>query len=82
MFTARRKSSHMLRCCVPTQKTRSLYFWQALRINWFSSSVKRERLLAEDVFAGLEGLDGDLGVPMVGRVDAHNVDVFAIEDLR
>ena len=42
---------------------------------------ERERLLAEDVLAGLQGLDGDLHVPVVGRDDAHHVDVLAIEHL-
>ncbi len=40
-----------------------------------------ERLLAEDVLAGLKGLDGDLHVPVVGRDDAHDVDVLAFEHL-
>ena len=42
---------------------------------------ERQRLLAEDVLAGLQGLDGDLHVPVVGRDDAHHVDVLAIEHL-
>ena len=39
MLTARRKRSRSLRCCVPTKNTLLGYFWQALRISWFSSSV-------------------------------------------
>ena len=42
---------------------------------------ERQRLLAEDVLAGLEGLDGDFDVPVVYGVDAHQVDVVAIENL-
>ena len=42
---------------------------------------QRQRLLAEDVLAGLQGLDGDLHVPVVGRDDAHHVDVLALEHL-
>ncbi len=42
---------------------------------------QRERLLAEDMFAGFQGFDGDLYVPMVGGDDAHHVDVVAVEHL-
>ena len=40
---------------------------------------ERERLLAEDVLARLECLDRDLHVPVVGRDDAHDVDVGPVE---
>jgi hypothetical protein len=41
---------------------------------------QRERLLAVDVFSGEHGLDGDLGVPVVGHGDHDRVDIFAVED--
>ena len=37
----------------------------------------RERLLADDVLAGLRGGDGDFGVAVVRRDDIDGVDVFA-----
>ena len=40
---------------------------------------QRQRLLAEDVLAGLKGLDGDLHMPVIGGDDADDVDVLAIE---
>ena len=42
---------------------------------------ERQRLLAKDVLAGLQGLDGDFDVPMVGRDDAHHVDIVALQHL-
>ena len=42
---------------------------------------ERERLFAIDVFAGTHGVDGDLGVPVIGRDDGDHVDVVAIEQL-
>ena len=42
---------------------------------------QRQRLLTEDMLAGLEGLDGDLHVPVVGGDDADDVDVLALENL-
>ena len=69
-----------LRCWVPTWKTRFVSFttWQ---ICLPSSMVKRQRLLAVHVLAGLHRLDGDLRVPVVGRADGDDVDVLAIEHL-
>ena len=42
---------------------------------------ERQRLLAEDVLAGLQRFDGDLHVPMVGRHDADHVNVAALQHL-
>lgn len=39
-----------------------------------------QRLFAVDVFAGLHRLDRQLGVPVVGRDDRHDVDVLAVEN--
>ncbi len=36
--------------------------------------------LAEDVLAGLQGFDGDFGVPVVGCDDADDFDLFVVED--
>ena len=38
------------------------------------------RLFAVDVLARLHGVDGHLGVPVVGRGDQDSVDVLAIEE--
>ena len=43
--------------------------------------VVRQRLFAIDVLAGPQGGQGDEGMPMVGRGDAHGVDVVAADDL-
>src|SRR5262245_24937999 len=40
-----------------------------------------ERLLAVDVLAGLAGVDGDQGVPVVGHGDDDGIDVLAVEQL-
>ena len=40
---------------------------------------ERERLLAEHVLARQQCLDRDLHVPVVGRDDAHHVDVVAVQ---
>lgn len=40
---------------------------------------KRERFLAKNVLARLEGLDSDFDVPVVGRDDADHVDIFAVQ---
>lgn len=37
-------------------------------------------LLAKDMFSGLEGFDGDFDMPVIDRVDADDVDVFAVEN--
>ena len=39
------------------------------------------RLLAVDVLLRLAGVDGHLGVPVVGRGDDHGVDVVVLQDL-
>jgi len=36
--------------------------------------------LAEDVLAGLQGFDGDFGVPVVGCDDADDFDLFVVEN--
>ncbi len=38
-------------------------------------------LLAVDILAGVHGVDGDLGMPVVGSADDDGVDVLALEDL-
>ena len=54
-----------------------------LRGNHLASLVhaEREGLFAVDVLAALHGLDGHVGVPVVGRGDAHHVDRRVFEDL-
>ena len=42
---------------------------------------QRQRLLAVDVLALAHGVDGDQGVPVVGRGDDDGVDVLAVEQL-
>ena len=42
---------------------------------------QRQRLLAIDVFVRLHGLDGDLGVPVVGGGDDDGVHVGVVEDV-
>lgn len=39
-----------------------------------------ERLLAVDVLAGLAGVDGDQGVPVIGDGDDDGVDIAIVED--
>jgi hypothetical protein len=46
-----------------------------------SSMVKRERLFAVDVDAGLASGDIDGGVPVVGRGVGHDVDALVVEQL-
>ena len=41
---------------------------------------ERERLLAVDVFARLDGVDEHLRVPVVRRADEHDVDPLVVED--
>ena len=41
----------------------------------------RHRFFAVNVLAGLHGVNRHLGVPVIGRRDQHDVDVFVIEDL-
>jgi len=43
--------------------------------------VGGQRLLAEDVLAGLGGADDQLGVLVVGGGDVHQVNVLALEQL-
>ena len=40
---------------------------------------QREGLLAVDVLAGLQSIDGDLRVPVVGSADGDHIDVLAVE---
>ena len=42
---------------------------------------QRQRLLAVDVLAGLERLDGDLGVPVVGRGDEQAVERLVVDEV-
>ena len=42
---------------------------------------QRQRLLADHVLAGLGRHDGGDDVPVVGRGDAHHVDVLAVDQL-
>ncbi len=42
---------------------------------------QRQRLLADHVLAGLGGHDGGDDVPVVGRGDAHHVEVFAVDQI-
>ena len=42
---------------------------------------QRQWLLALHVFAGLQRVDDDLRVPVIGRADGHHVDVVAIQHL-
>ena len=42
---------------------------------------QRQRLLAVDVLAGLHGLDGDLGVPVVGRGDQDAVEGLVVDQV-
>ena len=80
MLMARRNRSAVLRCCVPTKKTLSLIFLAGVADQLVFFQRQRQRLLAEDVLARLQSLDGDFDVPMVGRSDADRVDIVAIED--
>ena len=41
----------------------------------------RHRLFAVDVLAGFHGVDRHLGVPVVGRGDQDDVDIFVVKDL-
>ena len=81
MLIARRKRSRSLRCCVPMKNTSLGYARHALRIKLVLFERERERLLAEDMLARLQGLDRDLHVPMIGRDNAHDVDVVAVQHL-
>ena len=42
---------------------------------------QRQRLLAVDVLAGLEGLDGDLGMPVVGRGDEQAIERLVVDEV-
>ncbi len=42
---------------------------------------ERQRLLAKNVLARLQGFDRDLDVPVVRRDDAHHVDILAVQHL-
>ncbi len=81
MLTARRNRSRSLRCCVPTKKHLVAVLLAGVADQLVLFQRQRERLLAEDVLAGLQRLDGDLDVPVVGRDDADHVDVVALEHL-
>ena len=39
----------------------------------------RERFFAVHILAGFHGLDGDLGVPVIGRRDDNGIDVRVVE---
>src|SRR5262249_38206890 len=39
-----------------------------------------DRFLDVDIFAVLAGFDGHVGVPVIGRGNADNVDAFVVED--
>ncbi len=45
------------------------------------ADIVGEGLFAVDIFAGADGGDGDVGVPVVGRGDDNDVDIFAGDDL-
>ncbi len=43
--------------------------------------LQRQRLLDVDVLAGIQRVDGDAGVPVVGRGDQDRVDLLQLEQL-
>ena len=44
-----------------------------------SAIVKRQRLFAVDVLAGLNRVDGRQGVPVIGRADHDRIHVLIVE---
>ncbi len=63
-------------CCVPTC-TRRLFVGRLLhRLGQLELAPVGQRLLAVDVLAGVQGIDGLRGVMAVGRGDTDDVDVF------
>ena len=65
-----------LRCHEPVCQMR-LFFGNGIDHGDAFGQGVRERFLAEDVLAGVGGGDGRDRVPVVGRGDAHGVDVVA-----
>ena len=54
-------------------------FFHGLRQNLAFVDRQRQRLFAVDVFAGPQGVEGDLHVPVVGRADGDDLHILAIE---
>ena len=68
------------RCCEPIWQSLPYFFWASTSQVAFLGVVGAG-LLDVDVLAGLEAEDGHGGVPVVGRGDGDDVDVFGGEDL-